>query len=143
MKKIIITFLFFLLCSVSAVISAQNYTGPLTVYVDGVAQSPLQSTVVVTKGNDDATLKISAFKISNYSAMTITLHSAWNSNGSLTTPATLAVSPYTMSFVLGNLEITDSNIGTLNSTACTLDLKIYTPNLKQNIRVVFDGTLAQ
>lgn len=142
MKKFIVTFLFFLLCSVSAVISAQSYTGLLTVYVNGQEASK-QSTVVVTKGTNTATLKIDDFKYASYSVMTITLDSAWNSNGSLTTPGTLTVAPPTMSFLLGKLEITDSNIGTLTDTGCALNLKIYSPTLKQNIRVVFDGTLAQ
>lgn len=139
MKKIITTLFVFFLLSVTTIINAQNYSGSLTVYVNDQAQPTTQNTVTVTKSNGTAVLKISNFAILNYADMNIELNSALNGTA-LSTPATVSVTPAWIAFVLGNLQITESNIGTLDDNACTLNLKMYTSNLKQQIKVVFDGT---
>lgn len=129
------------MCSFSAVVCAQqtSYTGTLKVYVEGNEQYSGANTVQVTLDGNSAALHIQGFKIGSYAAMTIDLDCA-NSNGTLTTPATVTISPMIVSVLLGNVTVTDSNIGTADGANCNLDLQLHSSTTNENIRVVFSGT---
>lgn len=139
MKKITMILALLALLCIPLVANAQNYSGNLTVYENGTIQYSDQNVVKVIEGNEKATLNIDNFTILSYSGMAISLNATWK-NGALTTPATIAVSPNWIAFVLGNLQITSNNIGTLNGNFCSLDLNLYSAGVKKNIRVVFSGT---
>lgn len=139
MKKIITTLFVCFLLSITTIVNAQDYLGSLTVYVNDQAQPTTQNTITVTKSNGTAVLEISNFTIMNYVDMNIVLNATWNGS-TLSTPATVSLTPAWIAFVMGNLQITESSIGTLNDNTCSLNLNLYTSGLKQNIKVVFEGT---
>lgn len=139
MKKIIATLFVFVLCSVSAV-TAKDYKGMLTVYVNGELQQSAESSVTSTEGSGTAKLEVSAFTIAGYSAMKVTMNATHGTDGKLTTPATVTVN-LPMSLILGKLTVINSELGTLTSDVCTLDMQLNAakkPN--ETIRIVFNGT---
>lgn len=124
--------------SIVSIAHAENYVGTLKVQVEGVDQPEQQSTVVVTKGVEVANLQINDFAILNYAKMNISLNCSWV-NSQLGDPATVTITPTLIAGLLGKLQIKEIK-GELNDNNCTLNLIIYSPNLRQNIAVTFTGT---
>lgn len=141
MKKIVTILFVFLFCNMSAVINAKNYTGTLTVYVNGVLQQTSESAVTATEAGGTAKLEVSAFTIAGYSAMKVTMNAEHDTaDGKLKTPATVTVN-LPMSLVLGKLTVINENLGTLVSDACSLDMQLRVANKpNEEIRIVFSGT---
>lgn len=141
MKKIIATLFVFVLCSVSAVMNAKDYKGLLTVYIFGQAQQSEEISVTVTENSGTAELKINDFSIAGYLAMKVTMNATHAADGKLTTPATVTVN-LPMSLLLGKLTVINSELGTLTSDACALDMQLKAANrpVDEEIRIVFNGT---
>lgn len=139
MKRIVISLFVLLLCSLSTVMNAKNYVGMLTVYVNDGVQQNKESTITVTEGNGTAKLEISAFTISGYSAMKVTMNAVHTADGKLTTPATVTVN-MPMSLILGKLTVVNEDLGTLDSNACSLDMQLNAAGKpEEQIRIVFSG----
>lgn len=137
MKKIIVAFIAFVCVSMTGIMNAENYTGNLVVKVNGTAQPEKLTTVEVNKQSSTASLKISGFSFLGYTGMNIDLDCQW-SKPTLSAP-TLTVNPPTIEKILGKFEI-KSFTGTLDDNACSIILKIYAPNVRQTVEVIFEGT---
>ena len=128
MKKYIVAFFALLCVSMAGVANAENYIGNLVIKVNGIAQPAKQTTVIVTKQSRSASLNISDFSFLGYKGMNINLDCQW-SKPTLNTP-TLTVTPPTIESILGKFEVKQFT-GSLDDTACTINLMIYAPNVRQ------------
>lgn len=137
MKKILAIFFVLTCMNMVSVAQADNYSGTLNVQVEGSVQPSQQSTVVVTKGGNTANLQINNLSILNYVGLNISLNCAWL-DSQLGEPADITVTPSLIAALLGKLQI-NQIVGELNDNNCKLNLKVYSPNLRQNIDVSFDG----
>lgn len=141
MRKFIIM-MFVCLCGAFVSANAQNYTGTLTVYVNDTVQYSGAATVDATQEANKAKLKISSFKILDYATMNVTLDATLTGD-QLSTPATVAVTPKLIAFLLGNLKVQSGNLGTLNDAKCAIDMTMNVATKKEVIRVLFTGSVTE
>lgn len=134
--------MFVCLCGAFVSANAQNYTGTLTVYVNDTVQYSGAATVDATQEANKAKLKISSFKILDYATMNVTLDATLTGD-QLSTPATVAVTPKLIAFLLGNLKVQSGNLGTLDDAKCAIDMTMNVATKKEVIRVLFTGSATE
>lgn len=134
--------MFVCLCGAFVSANAQNYTGTLTVYVNDTVQYSGAATVDATQEANKAKLKISSFKILDYATMNVTLDATLTGD-QLSTPATVAVTPKLIAFLLGNLKVQSGNLGTLDDAKCAIDMTMNVATKKEVIRVLFTGSVTE
>lgn len=137
MKRYIIAFFAFVCMCMAGVAKAEDYTGDMTIKVNGVAQPAKPVTVQVDKQNSTADLDISGFSFLGFTGMNINLKCQW-AQPTLSSPV-LTVNPPTIEAILGTFEVKDFK-GNLDDTSCSIELMVYAPNVRQNVEIVFEGT---